>query len=235
MLRITLEGERLSLWPERGAFWERAGTLLIADVHAGKTAAFRQAGIPVPESPTQADLARLARLIDRTGARRVVFLGDLIHARHGRTPSVLRHIADWRQRRRDVEMLLVRGNHDVRAGDPPGDWSIQAMDGPVLEPPFVFRHEPEPDPRGYVLAGHLHPAAILDGPAGQVLRAPCFWFARTPAVGVLPAFGSFTGSAPIRPGPDDGVYVVGPGAVVSVGAPCSGQPQAPQRSAPSPR
>ena len=41
-------GERLVLLPEMAAYWERAGTLLVADPHFGKAAAFRAAGIPEP-------------------------------------------------------------------------------------------------------------------------------------------------------------------------------------------
>jgi hypothetical protein len=38
------------------------------------------------------------------------------------------------------------------------------------------------------------------------LRLPCFWFAD--AVGVLPAFGAFTGMHPVRSGPQDRLYAV---------------------------
>jgi metallophosphoesterase superfamily enzyme len=47
------------LLPGRAAFLPASATLLVADLHLGKAATFRQAGIPVPEGSAQADLARL--------------------------------------------------------------------------------------------------------------------------------------------------------------------------------
>lgn len=207
----------MSLWAERAVYWERTATLLIADAHLGKPAAFRASGVPVPESTTEADILRLERVIDRSGARRVLVLGDLLHARAGRSREVLTRFGEWRKRRSEVDIVLVRGNHDVGAGDPPRDWGVDAVDGPVVEPPFVFVHEPQADGRGYTLGGHVHPAATLDGATGAVARAPCFWFGER--VGVLPAFGSFTGMKGVRPAPGDRVFVVGEGAVLEVGAP----------------
>jgi len=215
VVRITLAEEAVQLFAERALYWERTATLLIADAHLGKPAAFRASGVPVPEATTEADIMRLERLIDRTGARRVLVLGDLLHARAGRSREVLGRFGAWRERRLDVEIVLVRGNHDASAGDPPASWRVEAVDGPLVEPPFVFVHEPGADARGYALAGHIHPAAMLDGATGAVARAPCFWFGER--VGVLPAFGSFTGMKGVRPTAGDRVFVIGEGAVVEVG------------------
>lgn len=67
-------------------------------------------------------------------------------------------------------------------------------------------HEPEPAESGYVLAGHLHPAALLRGPGRQRLERACFWFAVQ--VAVLPTFSSFTGTARITAAAGDRVSVL---------------------------
>jgi metallophosphoesterase superfamily enzyme len=67
---------------------------------------------------------------------------------------------------------------------------------------------------GYALAGHIHPAVRLTERGGQSLRLPCFWFGAR--VGVLPAFGAFTGSARVRPRAGDQVFVVADGEVIGV-------------------
>jgi metallophosphoesterase superfamily enzyme len=59
---------------------------------------------------------------------------------------------------------------------------------------------------GYVLAGHIHPAARITGRANESLRLPCFWFGADAAV--LPAFGAFTGTAVVDPDPGDRVCVI---------------------------
>ena len=62
-------------------------------------------------------------------------------ARDG-TPRTLRAIDEWRAAHSSIEMLLVRGNHDTRAGDPPESLQIACVDGPALEGPFALAHHP---------------------------------------------------------------------------------------------
>jgi DNA ligase-associated metallophosphoesterase len=214
-LEVEVHDETLVLLPERAVYWPRTATLLVADAHWGKAAAFRAAGVVVPRGTTTEGLARLDAMLSRTGARRIIFLGDLLHAREGRSPETLRVLGEWCVRRSTIEMTLVRGNHDRRAGDPPMELGIECVDAPLIEAPFVLAHRPAPHPAGYVLAGHLHPAVLLAGEAGLRARLSCFWLGQ--AVGVLPAFGDFTGTAAIAMHEGDRVFVIAEGGVVEVG------------------
>lgn len=207
-------GEELLLRPERAVFWARGQTLLIADAHFGKAASFRAAGVPVPHGTTEEALKRVDALLADTSARRIVFLGDFLHAKDGRSPKTVRTLADWRARHPAIAMTLVRGNHDRRAGDPPEEIAIDCVDAPLHEEPFVFAHHPRAIPGAYVLAGHLHPAAVMTGPARQRERLPCFWLGAR--VGVLPAFGDFTGVAEVSPVAGDRVFVIAEESVFEV-------------------
>ncbi|MDQ3137575.1 MAG: ligase-associated DNA damage response endonuclease PdeM [Gemmatimonadota bacterium] len=217
-VRVRLAGEDVLLLPERALFWPRTATLIATDFHWGKGATFRAAGIPIPVGATSDDLARLDAALLRTCARRLVVLGDLFHAKAGRIASrTLAELRRWRGLRSTLEMLLVRGNHDRHAGDPPEDLRINCVSAPAFIPPFVLRHEPAESVDGYTLSGHLHPGIVLTGPGLQRARLPCFWIARRTAV--LPAFGSFTGLAPVQPGPEDRVFVIVEDEVLAV--PCT--------------
>jgi DNA ligase-associated metallophosphoesterase len=213
-LRISLLGESLILLPERAAFWEGAATLLVADTHWGKAATLRAAAIPIPGGTTSNDLERLSCLLRRTEARRIVLLGDVIHARQGRAPRTLAAVERWREAHAEVEMLMVRGNHDWHAGDPPASLNIRCVEAPEFDGPFAFQHWPAKPERGYAIAGHIHPAVRLHGIAGETARLPCFHF--TPDWAVLPAFGSLTGCAIIRPGFEDRVYGIADDEVIPI-------------------
>lgn len=219
-LEIDVAGERLVLLPEHAVYWPRREMLLVADPHFGKAAAFRAGGLPVPAGTTAGGLARLDAALARTAASRVVFLGDFLHAREGRAPETLSTLATWRRDHEHIDVLLVRGNHDRRAGDPPPELGVRCADPPVIDSPFVLAHHPEPDTRGYVLAGHLHPGVRLAGAGGQRARIPCFWFGAHAAV--LPAFGEFTGLAMVEVQPGDRVYAVAEGDVVALHVPGAG-------------
>ena len=205
-LAVEIAGETFILLPERAAYWTRTRTLLLADPHFGKAAAFRAAGIPVPSGATAEGLARLDAALTRTGARRIVCLGDFLHAREGRAPGTMHALEEWRRQHAELELMLVRGNHDRRAGDPPLELGISCVSSPHYETPFVFAHHPAYSSDGYVLAGHLHPGVRLSGPGRQHARLACFWLG--PTVGVLPAFGDFTGLADVEPEEGDRVFVV---------------------------
>ena len=206
MLEITVAGAPLRLLAGRAAFLPGAGTLLVADAHIGKAQSFRRLGVPVPSGTTGEALQGLSKLLAETGARRLVFLGDLLHSVRSRSTSIGAEVAAWRGRHAGVELTLVRGNHDRHAGDPPREWRIDCVDEPLRLPPFALVHHPLPVAGAYALAGHLHPAAVLRGSARERLRLPCFHFG--PAVGVLPAFGAFTGMHVLTRAPGDRVFVI---------------------------
>lgn len=191
-LEIDCAGERLRLHPERAVFWPRERILLVADLHLGKTAAFRSAGLAVPEGGGAEDLALLGRLVDATGALEVIILGDLLHARSGRTREVRSVFAAWRAERPELRISLVMGNHDHAAGAPPEDWGLEVWPEAKARGPFRFVHEAEPGADGYAIGGHVHPALAISDRAGGGFRAPCFLFGARHAI--LPAFGSFTGT-----------------------------------------
>ena len=217
--RIELSGEGLWLLPEKAVYWPARRTLIVSDLHIGKAAAFRAAGVPVPEQTTTATLDRLTRAVERTGAKRILCLGDLLHAPSGRTAAALEAVAAWRARHAELGIVLVRGNHDTRSGDPPAEWAIECVDEPweddsADESPFTLRHKPGTTEGRYTLAGHIHPAITLDGAGRQRLTLPCFHFG--PQLGILPAFGEFTGTALMRREAGDRVYVVAGERVVEV-------------------
>ena len=212
--QATIAGEALVLSPSRAIYWPRREMLLIADPHFGKAASFRALGVRVPGGTTAVGLERIDRLVATHEPKRLVFLGDFLHAKEGRNAETFATLARWRAKHSELHVQLIRGNHDRRAGDPPREVGIECVDAPVIEPPFALVHHPNAVEGSYVLAGHVHPCAALTGAARQRIRLPCFWFGT--AVAVLPAFGEFTGCASVEPAPGDRIWVVGDDSVISI-------------------
>lgn len=214
MLRITLAGLDVLLHSSGAAFLPAGQALLVADAHIGKAVSFRKLGVPVPRGTTSETLDKLSAAIADTGAQQVIFLGDFLHSAHSHAAGTLAVLSQWRERHAALPLTLVRGNHDDRAGDPPAQLGFTVVDGPLPMGPFALCHHPRPLEGRYVLAGHWHPCISVGGRAFERLRLPCFWLGddsgRLPqqAVGILPAFGSFTGMHRIEPRAGDRIFPI---------------------------
>ena len=211
---LALGTQSLWLLPESAAWHAASRTLFVADLHLGKSATFRARGLPVPAGTTQDNLQRLAALVRAHDPARLVLLGDLLHARPAQRASAIAPLQAWRDRHAALHCVLVRGNHDAHAGDPPASLRIDVVDEPWPlpgTPTLVGCHHPQRVAGATVLAGHWHPAVTLRGPARDHQRLPCF--CETDGLLVLPAFGAFTGSSAQAPPPGSTCHPVGGGRV----------------------
>jgi len=212
-LVVVRAGESLVPLADRALFHPARRTLIVADVHLGKGAAFRRAGVAVPSGSTRETLQRLDRLLAQTAAERLLVLGDLFHARLDPGEPTWASFDAFRERQASLDIVAIRGNHDRGLEQLPAHWRIHWPGDTWVEGPLVFAHEPRPDPRGYVLAGHVHPIVRLRARAGS-LRLPAFLFGRQ--VGILPSFGAFTGGQAVVASREDRVIAVTPDGLVAL-------------------
>lgn len=212
-MNLTVCAENLTLDAERALFWPAKSTLLVADVHLGKGASFRRAGVPVPSGDSQRDLQRLAELIERYRPDRLLVLGDLFHTRLARGEPSWLGFERFRSAHAGLHIQAIRGNHDRAVGHLPAEWKLDWVTGALPDAPFVFSHHPGPSPLGYGIAGHLHPALRLKA-GGDSIRLPVFWFRSDHSV--LPSFGAFTGGWAITPDPGDRVVMASPEGLIEL-------------------
>lgn len=210
-LAIEHCGETLWLLPDKALYWPARRALLVADVHIGKAASYRALHQPVPRGTTEATLARLDQLLTSHECQMLIILGDFLHAKTARAPATMAKLQTWRERHAGLRIVLVLGNHDRHAGDPPHSLDIEVVEEPWLLAPFALQHEPVAHPQHPVLAGHVHPVFVLQGRARQRLRLPCFLMGD--AISLLPAFGEFTGGWRVHPDAENRVFLAGAGRV----------------------
>lgn len=227
-LACDIAGVPALLLPERALWWPGGATLFVADLHLGKAATFRARGLPVPAGTTQHNLAQLSHLLQRCAAQRLVVLGDFLHAAEAQSPALLAQLAHWRAAHPALQVLLVRGNHDRHAGDPPAPLALEGVNEPFDLGPFACCHHPQRHATRAVLAGHVHPAVQLRGAGRDALRLPCFCIEHpqegqgSGAAGtlvLLPSFGAFTGSHTLAPAPGRRLFAAGAGRVWAVPPP----------------
>ena len=215
MEKITLHGQDFVLHPQRAMYWVQQEALLLGDLHLGKGAHFRKAGIAVPRAVTDQNFARLRLLIAHFEPKRILLLGDLFHSDHN---HVWPTFCEFTHAYPEIVFELVPGNHDIL---PPAAYEQCAM---VIRPEvyvvdnLALTHHPLADddvPEGtYYLCGHVHPCVRLVDAAGSSMKLPAFFFGERG--GILPAYGEFTGCAEVKVRAGDRVFVLAEGAVIGV-------------------
>lgn len=210
---LLIAGETVQLLPQKALYWPRERTLVVADIHFGKAAAFRALGVPVPRGTTTENLDGLDAIMDIVPTVHIVFLGDFLHARAAHAEATLGAMVQWRARHPSLALTLVRGNHEKHAGDPAAVLGIRMVDEPWAMGPFAFCHHPDRAASGYVLAGHVHPACRISTRIDSI-RLPCFVVG--PQRMILPSFGAFTGGHVLRPEAGDAIFAVTEDAVHAV-------------------
>jgi DNA ligase-associated metallophosphoesterase len=214
MLNAHTTAGPIILLPEKALFLPAYNTLVVADLHFGKINHFRQAGLPVPPAANQKNAEVLIDMINKIKPARMIFLGDLFHSHYNEEWEVVGQIVKHFP---SCDFELVRGNHDIMSEQQYNRKGIKVTETEELGA-WILTHEPmdvaEIGDGQINLSGHLHPGARLHGKGRQALTLPCFWHSSHQLI--LPAFGSFTGLAPIRPRKSDLVYVIMDNKVVQV-------------------
>ena len=187
-MEILCKGEQLLLLPERAVFWAAKKTLLLADLHLGKTAHFRKSGIAIPSTVMGEDLKMLSKLIQRFGVKNIIVAGDMFH--HHFNIDIL-SFKEWRLAH-DIDITLVPGNHDKLLKLDYDNLSITLAPAMHSLIPFMIAHDvAEIAPEQFYISGHVHPGYVMAGKAKQALRLPCF--IHTAQQLILPAFSNFSG------------------------------------------
>lgn len=172
----------------KAVYHPETSTLIIADLHLGKAAHFRKHGIGIPESVAIQDLKNLKLLLAYFPAKRLIIAGDFFHAKAN---SELKLFLDWQTEIREVEMILVKGNHDRLDKTVYERLNFNILKKWQLTQGIEIVHQAEQDSFNTQISGHIHPGIIMQGKGRQRMRIPAFIYNQNQII--LPAFSLFTG------------------------------------------
>ncbi|MCK8479837.1 ligase-associated DNA damage response endonuclease PdeM [Psychroserpens algicola] len=185
---INLQSEDLILNSLRGLYWEKHDALIISDLHIGKSGHFRKHGIQITSNVQTSDLKRLSFLISHYRIRQLLVVGDLFHAEMNLD---MHEFNQWRLAHADVEIILIKGNHDRLNPEIYQNFNITCRNKDLLIDPFRFVHEPYSETDVFSISGHLHPGISIQLKGQPRIKLPCFQVSKSYLI--LPAFSLFTG------------------------------------------
>ncbi len=208
--KFILHQQTLWLSPDRSMYWEDQRTLVVSDLHFGKTGHFRKSGIAVPQAVYKEDLQRLVNLLQYYKPEQMIVVGDFFHSVQNKE---LDFFERWRNDFAALHIQLVKGNHDILRQDWYSKTNITIIDEPLVIDRFCFVHDITDilayQENLYYVSGHIHPGITVKGLGRQSLTFPCFYFSNHFAV--LPSFSKFTGHVTIDRKKTDTVYAILPG------------------------
>ncbi len=212
--QLVIKEQKLVLSPERCLYWEDQQTLILSDMHIGKAAHFRKAGIAIPQQIFQEDLLRLFQQVHFFSPKRIIVTGDLFHSE-----ANLEHewFSKWRSALAGVQLILVKGNHEILHNHLYEKLGIEVVERELIAAPFRFAHDlnDDSDEQFFLFSGHTHPGIKIAGKAKQSFVFPCFYF--TEAYCILPAFSKFTGKHLVEMKKGEKVFaIVGEGSSKSI-------------------
>jgi DNA ligase-associated metallophosphoesterase len=210
----TVQNQTWKLLPEKAIYWKERETLIITDLHIGKSGHFRKAGIAAPSTINAKNLERLGKIIQKNKPSTLLILGDLFHSKANREWL---EFEEWRDNFDDLDIQLVTGNHDLLHQSFYKSANISVYETLEIDD-FLFVHDPddsfESDSNITIVAGHIHPGISIKGKGRQSLRFPCFLFSDNKIL--LPAFGEFTGLYNIKPDEGEQVFAVVEGRIMEL-------------------
>jgi uncharacterized protein len=205
-----IQKQQLWLSAERCVFWEEERSLIVSDLHFGKTGHFRKSGIGIPQNVFKEDLQRLVTQIQHFQPKHLIVVGDFFHSHANKELELFQK---WRDDFSHISIHLVKGNHDILHSDWYSLCDIKLNEECMTVNQFTFIHDISHSNKNhklkttnYSFSGHIHPGIRINGAGKQSLCFPCFYFGKEYAV--LPAFSYFTGVALIDPEEDENVFAI---------------------------
>lgn len=187
--KITCLNQELILTNERAIFWKAQNSLILSDLHIGKSAHFQKSGIAIPSSVLTKDLTRLENLIHHFKATQLIIVGDLFHANYNKD---LDEFKRWLAQFNDLKLVLIKGNHDRLKSTIYDDFSIEVHQPDLKIGSLKFVHDFSAiDNTFFTISGHTHPGVSINTKGRQRIKLPSYQVTKNQLI--LPAFSLFTG------------------------------------------
>ncbi len=159
-------------------FWEEEKTLILSDLHFGKTGHFRKSGIAVPQDVFKEDMQRFVSLLQHFKPENVIVIGDMFHSHDNKEHDLF---VKWRKDFEQLNIQLVMGNHDILQQQWYQDAGIELLEGCHETNTICFVHdieEAEMKEGNFYFSGHIHPGISIPSGVRQTCSPALFLFYR---------------------------------------------------------
>lgn len=136
----TIHNNTFWLLSQKALYWDEQKTLILSDLHLGKTGHFRKEGVPVPQGVYKSDLHRLFHIIQDHKPEQLIIAGDMFHSKMNKEVDLFTR---WRKDLSQLHIQLIKGNHDILHSDHYAEADIIVTDCSLQVERFCFVHDIE--------------------------------------------------------------------------------------------
>ncbi len=175
----------LKLTPEKAAIHGRVA--VISDVHLGFENVLQMRGVAIPRLQIEEVISKVRRIISKYNLRKLIIAGDFKHEFSKNLPYEWEDVKAFLKAVEDVEISVVRGNHDNYLAAILADYGVELKEYEIIpgtDVRVVHGHREVEFEK--VVMGHEHPAVRIRV-RGGVYTFPCYLVADDTKL-VLPAF-----------------------------------------------
>ncbi len=184
-LREYVIDNDIYLLPDRIAYIRSLDALVVADLHLGIEYALALKGVYLPAYQFKEIIGILDSYLDRYKPAKLIIVGDLKHEFGQKTWQEHRETLELLEsmRRRGINLVLVRGNHDNFIRGVLERNNVDFRDPVYIENEYLFIHGHKELPTSidlssikYIVMGHEHPAIMFRDEVGSKDKFPTFLF-----------------------------------------------------------
>ena len=208
LIAYSINENNFVLSPDRTILWEKQNTLILADLHLGRTGHDRRKGTAISPKIYTEDLQRLFSQILYSKADQLIIVGGLSHFNTNKEMELFKK---WRNDFSALTIHLVNDNEDPFVEQWYKEMNITRTDHFVLDK-FSFRHNPKKINMAttisgaYSFCGLQHPGIPIKEIGKKTAQVPCFYFKNSFAL--LPAFSRYTVLSKVSPKKTENVFAI---------------------------
>tara|TARA_B100001057_G_scaffold311714_1_gene311746 strand:+ start:943 stop:1596 length:654 start_codon:yes stop_codon:yes gene_type:complete len=186
---INFGDEEFYAYPNKSLYWKRLNTLIVADLHLGKSISFAKNKQFLPPYDSKDTLDNLFTSLKDINPKKLIIVGDFIHdifsvkSLTNKDYKKLKFYNDF------IEFIWVKGNHDeniyLKNFKNYKQYKVEGI---------IFSHQPIQTSL-YQICGHYHPKAKIFHKGKIIYKSS---FVHNNNIFILPSFGSLTGGLNIN-------------------------------------
>ncbi len=185
---IKFANEDFYAYPNYALYWKKLNTIIVADLHLGKSISFAKQKQYLPPYDTKETLVKLFDCINEFKPSKLIIVGDLVHDMLSIQSFSKRDHQNLIKYSEKTEFIWIKGNHD---SDIEFTGFSKVKNYKIDQ--ITFNHIPIKT-KNFQICGHYHPKVKISH-KGKVIHKSCF--VHNNKLLVLPSFGILTGGLSI--------------------------------------